>query len=304
MDKIKVLITGVSGFIGIPLAEKLLTQKCEILALSRTTPTIKSNDSIVWLEADLSSPNSYREQIESFSPDVVIHLAWQDIPDFSFQTSIKNLNQSLEFLSFVSGLKSCKKILVSGSCWEFNIKKGECLETDVSIPKDHFTWAKHSIRTWLEMICKQNEISLGWFRIFYVYGPRQRAASLIPTVLNDVKNGKIPQIKTPKNANDYIFVDDVIDAFAIATNNNFSSGIYNLGSGKSTSVLDICRCAERIVRGSDTLTLQLENESKLNIADIDFWAGNNITKEALNWMPETTLEDGIRKTWNYINTLC
>lgn len=301
MNDVRVLITGATGFIGKPLTKALIDAGCEVLALARKAPS--DEDQINWLEADLSNDESYRDAIVAFAPEVVIHLAWQGIPDYSLETSLANLNQSLRLLSFVLGLGCCKKVMVSGSCWEYAGARGECLESDVSRPQNDFTWAKHSIRMWLEIICKQNEITLGWFRIFYVYGPRQRAASLMPTVLNDMKSGKIPQIKTPKNANDYIFVDDVVDAFSIATNNNFTSGVYNLGSGNSTSVLDICRCAEQIVRGSDTLTQKLENKSKLNLADIDFWAGSKITKEALNWKPKTTLEDGIRQTWDYINAL-
>lgn len=303
MNKLKVVITGASGFIGIPLVESLSRLNCEVLAISRTAPINKTTNSAYWLEADLYSSESYREKIEAFSPEVVIHLAWQDIPDYSFQKSIDNLNQSIEFLSFVADLESCKKILVSGSCWEFDKTQGECLETDIGIPKDHFTWAKHSIRSWIEMTCKQRGIYLGWFRLFYVYGPGQRAGSLIPSILNDLKKGELPQIKTPKNANDYIYVDDVVDAFSIATKNAILSSIYNLGTGKSTTVLDVCRYAEQIVNGSDLLTLQLDNESQTDSSDIDFWAGLKMTKETLDWEPKTLLADGIQQTWNYINTL-
>jgi len=301
MTKLKVLITGVSGFIGLPLVERLANQGCEVLALSRTKPSFNAGNSVSWLEADLTDFQSYRFEIELFSPEIVIHLAWQDIPDFSLNKSINNLNASLEFLAFVVSLDSCKKILVSGSCWEYNRSQGECGETDIVAPKDHFTWAKNSIRTWLEVVAQEKNIIIGWLRIFYVYGPGQRSDALIPTILNEFKIGNLPNIKTPTNANDYIFLDDVVEAFALATTRPIPSGVYNLGSGVSTSVLEICRTAEWIVLGSENLTQKLEIDAGQNTNNINFWASIEGTKKILNWQPITTINSGIKNTWKQIN---
>ena len=303
MNKLRVLITGASGFIGAPLSENLANLGFDVMAISRTLPVNQQARSVNWIGADLSSPATYRETISAFCPEVVIHLAWQDIPDFSIEKSIMNQNQAIEFLSFVTGIESCKKILVSGSCWEYDRVQGECLANDIGAAKDHFTWAKHSIYSWLEMTCKQKVISFGWLRIFYVYGPKQRPASLIPSILMHLKNKELPQIKTPKNASDYVFIDDVVDAFALATENQFSSGIYNLGAGISTSVLEICRYAEQIVYNSSDLTQQLENETQSSVSSVDFWADIEKTKEHFGWEPKTSLLNGITKTWDYINTL-
>ena len=279
MNKLRVLITGASGFIGAPLSENLANLGFDVMAISRTLPENHLARSVNWIGVDLSSPATYRETISAFCPEVVIHLAWQDIPDFSIEKSIMNQNQAIEFLSFVTGIESCKKILVSGSCWEYDRVQGECLANDIGAPKDHFTWAKHSIYSWLEMTCKQKVISFGWLRIFYVYGPKQRPASLIPSILMHLKNKELPQIKTPKNASDYVFIDDVVDAFALATENQFSSGIYNLGAGISTSVLEMCRYAEQIVYNSSDLTQQLEKETQSSVSSVDFWADIEKTKE-------------------------
>ena len=87
----RVVITGASGFIGRPLSLKLADLGYEVLAISRVVPTWSEKSKIFWLEADLSSPLSYQKKIKSFRPEVVIHLAWQDIPDFSFEKSVIQL---------------------------------------------------------------------------------------------------------------------------------------------------------------------------------------------------------------------
>jgi nucleoside-diphosphate-sugar epimerase len=299
---LRVVITGASGFIGKPLSKILAEQGFEVLAITRKRQDGESINFLSWLEADLSSPETYQKVIKSFSPEVLIHLAWQDIPDYSLNKSILNLNQSLEFISFITEIKSCHKILISGSCWEYDITQGECNENYIGKPKDYFTLSKHSLRLWLSMIAKDKSISLGWFRLFYVYGPGQKSNSLIPSVLTHLKDGCLPDIKTLYNSSDYIFIDDVVDAFATAVKSKFESGIYNLGTGKSTSVLEVCRIAERIVLNSSSLTKRIEKKSSSSIADVNFWAGVNPSKKHLKWSSKTNLSDGINRTWNYFQS--
>ena len=221
----KVLVTGASGFIGLPIVQCLQKQGNKVLALSRSEPTRATASSVTWLQADLTSPETYQVAIKEFAPQVVIHLAWQGIPDFSFERSRNNLNHSLDLLSFAVGLGSCQKILVSGSCFELNRLRGECTETEMGTPKDYFTWAKHNLHSWLKVICAEEKIDLGWMRVFYVYGPRQRQESLIPSILTHLQNGKLPDLRTPQNANDFIFVDDVAKGFSNAVSHEFPSGI-------------------------------------------------------------------------------
>ena len=297
----RVVITGASGFIGKPLTESLSGLGHDVLAIARKIPKSSNSTKIFWLEADLSSSSTYKNSIKEFYPEVIIHLAWQDIPDFSLEKSQLNLHQSKDFLSFIASIKSCKKLLIPGSCWEYSNLKGECLETDQALPSNDFTHAKHSLRLWAEVLCKEESISLAWFRVFYVYGPGQRTESLIPTILTQLKKGRLPNISTPQNSNDFIFIDDVVNAFIIATNSKFVSGIYNLGSGMSTSVLDVCRYAEEIVLNSSALTESLEAESQTKSLNMNFWAGIVATKESFNWSPKINILDGITQTWKNIN---
>jgi len=294
---VKVLITGASGFLGRPLVESLLKLGFELLVISRTNSYSQEMGQINWLQADLSL-NLYQDKVRQFAPQIVIHLAWQDIPDFSFEKSRLNLQQSLEFIRFVSKLKSCKKILFSGSCLEYGNVVGKCDENKViKESKNHFVLAKNTLLKEVKTICGNESVCFAWFRIFYVYGPRQRSKSLIPSILNELKEFRLPEIKSPFNSNDYIYVDDVVDVFVKATLNDFSSGIFNIGSGVSTSVVEICRLAEKIVLNSSFLSDKIEAEIFLEKSKVNFWASTIKVNKYFNWSPKIGLVDGIKKTW-------
>ena len=296
----RVLVTGASGFLGVPVIQRLVEAGEDILALSRNVPVEITPGSIRWVRADLSEPSTYRQAVEEFAPEVLVHLAWQDIPDFSFEKSRQNLEQSLDLLTVVLGTGSCRKMLVAGSCLEVNRTKGECFESDVGSAKDGFTWAKHTIRSWLEVRCAEHGISLGWLRIFYVYGPRQRPQALVPIILSHLREGALPPLRTPANCNDFVYIGDLAEAFLAFVRHEFSAGVFNVSSGLSTSVLDVCRHAEQIVCGSDSLSRQLADSVHGSSADVDFWGNTCRIESEVGWSPAIPMADGILQTWQYL----
>jgi UDP-glucose 4-epimerase len=297
MNKVNILVTGATGFIGSNLVQKLSNSGHNLLCLSRKKEKFFFKKNIQWLKSDLSSPSSYTDEVEDFRPNVVIHLSWQDIPDFSLSKSKLNLNQSIDFLSFVINLGSCQKILVSGSCFEYTNPKGICREADNNFPNSYFSWAKLSLYSWLSINCNEKEIDFAWIRMFYVYGPGQRLNSLIPTILSSLKNKSLPNINNYSNANDYVFIDDVIDAFDLCIENKFSSGIFNIGSGHSIPVLEIFKYAELIILESDDFSREIDCNKHLSNLNIDFWADISKAKKEINWAPKIEIEAGLTKTW-------
>ena len=278
----------------------LLNNNHHLLAFSRSTNTL-SHPNIKWHKIDLNEQKSYRNLITNFAPQAVIHLAWQGIPDYSFSNSLLNLQSSLNILHEVINTSSCEKILVAGSCWELNKQHGECFESETGSPKDHFSWAKHSLHSWLEMETSQRDITLGWLRIFYVYGPRQRSASLLPTIFKELQERRLPQLKTPHNANDFVFVEDVGKGFVQAIEHKFQSGVFHLGSGHSTPVWQLCQAAEELIWGTTVLTEELmEKHPKPTQAEVDFWSNCERSQQFLGWSPLTSLETGIQKTWEWM----
>ncbi len=292
----QILITGATGFLGRHIVKLLQDQGHELALVVRDTDValnLKKSKTVI-IQGDLGNLDTVRKSIHKFNPEVCIHLAWEGIPDFSQQISRLNLNLSTDILDFILDNTKCNKIIVAGSCWEYGKKQGACKESDTVIIKTYFTWAKHALNEYLSIKCAEKSVTLNWLRLFYVYGPGQREGSLIPTLIKSIGESKAPLIKSAMNKNDFLYVGDVARAFHIAAIDKIPSGIYNLGSGTSTSVYEVCKTAERLITGQTFMSEQLRNTNREHKVT-DFWADMSKTSQIFDWAVSTPLEEGIEK---------
>jgi nucleoside-diphosphate-sugar epimerase len=289
---LKILVTGSSGFIGSNLIKELDLLQYTTAYLSNS----KSHDNFVYF--DLNKPSLNKTFLIEFNPDVVIHLAWIGIPDYSEKNSLKNLNSSIEFLNIIIENTNCSKIIITGSCWEYGKQNGICSENDSININSYFSWAKTSLYNYLSYKCSEADISFIWFRLFYVYGPRQRSISLIQNLIESLKNKKIPNILHPNNKNDFVFIGDVIKTIIKAIGIKIPNGVYNIGSGKASSVYDICLEVENQLFKSDEISqLILKNGKKLE--NVNFYADTNKTNKFINLKCDTSIKKGIEYQIQY-----
>jgi nucleoside-diphosphate-sugar epimerase len=291
----RIFLTGASGFIGFHLQIYLLSKGHELLVLTRTKKEQLEN--VSWLEGDLSDSERMREAIERFGPEAVFHLAWSGIPDFSEEKCRENAVMSINFLAMVGKVPSVRKIIAAGSCWEYGDRSGACTETDLTEPNNWFSWAKDNIQTYLKRMCEEQDIDWYWGRIFYVYGPMQRAQSLIPTVINSLKKGEVPDILTPMAKQDYIYVGDLVRGLACFLKTPVASGIYNLGSGTLTSVLEMAQILEELISDKSGFALQIDQDTlEASASRQGFYANVESVSAALGWEAVTSVREGLRKT--------
>lgn len=269
----RIFITGGTGFIGTHLVRKLKEDK---------------NNELFLLEKNLADIKNWKKEVEEFKPEACIHLAWEGLPDYSAKASIKNLNYGLNLINFLAEI-GCKKFLGVGSSLEI-----------LPQPLNAFSAAKNALHWLGREIAKENNTNFIWARIFYVYGPGQRETSLIPHLINCKKTGTKAEIKTPEAKNDFIYIEDVIDALAMIIEKGKKSTVYDIGSGRLMSVKDIVKIIfpDQAVR-SDTLN------SKCLKCHFEHFKHADISKikKEIGWEPKTTIKQGIEKTINYYNKI-
>ena len=96
----KVFITGATGFVGrhVMTAVHALGHDVVASAFNKKHKDEDNDSNIHWLYGDLKNLDFLKTGLKSFNPDVVIHLAWQGIPDYSETISRINLNNSIDLI--------------------------------------------------------------------------------------------------------------------------------------------------------------------------------------------------------------
>ena len=291
-----ILLTGGSGFVGRYIYKNLIKDGHSVFTFSRKKQSKDLPPDFIL--GDLNRLDKIKQKIVNFNPEIIIHLAWQDIPDYSEKISKLNLKTSINFFDFLFKETNCRKILCSGSCWEYGKIYGSCKESDKEKINSYFTWAKHSLNNYLKVKCEENDIILNWFRFFYVYGPGQKEQSLIPVITKSILSNQIPKINTPLNKNDFVYVEDIAEIITKAVYIDIKSGIYNIGSGTSTSVYEICKIIEKELLSSKSISDSvLKNTDKKK--KVDFWADMQKINDSLTGVHFTSINKGIKKYLNY-----
>lgn len=286
----KVLITGLTGFVGKSLQEELPLGH-DYFALTRSDQELEKR--VHALSGDLEHLDRVRSRIRKIRPDICIHLAWDGIPYYGYATSRNNLMNSMDLFHFLVTECGCRKIVAAGSCWEYGKDSGPCREDEPIGSGNYFVWAKNSLLNFGLTAARKENITFAWLRLFYVYGPGQHSGSLIPTLARALRRGECPEVKAPLNANDFVYVADAAQAFVKAAFNEVSSGIYNVGSGASTPVWHVCELLERALDKRTSYFKQLKTAA--GKAATDFWADTVKAREILQWSAGTSLEQGIGK---------
>ena len=297
----KTIITGGAGFIGSNLADHLIKIGHKVIILDNFVSGKKSNlshhkkNDLKIVKIDVSKSKKLDKYFKGV--DYIFHLAAlaQIIP------SIKNpkkyfSNNVLGTLNVVKAAKKAKiKKLIyaaSSSCYGTpnKIPTSEIDKIDLKHPYALTKYMGEEIVMRYASMFNMPNIS---FRFFNVYGPRLtisgQYSAVIGNFLSQRKNKKpLTIVGDGKQTRDFIHVDDLADAFIKAIKSKSFNKIYNLGSGKKTSINTIAK----IFGGKKKYIPHRPGEPKNSLANI-----SKIKKE-IKWKPKISIEQGLKKLLN------
>ena len=251
----------------------------------------KNYKNLKWINSDLDINKFNFEKIRKFNPYALIHLSWEKIPDFSKKVCEKNEKDNIIFFNKIQKINSLKKIIITGTCLEYKNKKGEKNEKDKVDLKNYFSKSKIKIYNFVNQKFKK-KVSIAWFRLFYVYGPHQRRGSLLPSLIKSIDKNRQIEIKTPNHKNDFIFVSDVAKIIRRSLFLDFSSGIYNLGSGKPEKILNLIKILEKLKKKSFNIKYKTNSEKKI------FYADTSKLKKTFKIKKFKSLKNGLKEIIN------
>lgn len=237
----KVLVTGATGFIGSYVIQKLLNLNYEVIASSRNKLSAENFDwypKVTYLPLDLSTQDVRIDYYTYFnSPDRVIHLAWEGLPNFKALFHFEdNLWRHYQFLKNLV-TNGAKNITVTGTCLEYGMVEGELKEDMCVNPTTSYGLAKNTLYRFLQQLQGDFRFSLKWMRLFYLFGKGQHPKSILSQLQKALDNDeKEFKMSGGKQSRDYMNVELVADYIVAASLQDEIDGIINCSSNNPITI--------------------------------------------------------------------
>jgi nucleoside-diphosphate-sugar epimerase len=304
--KKNILITGGTGFVGANFVHRLVLEGYKPTLFIRKESNLWRVRNILSkieiIETDLQNIKLISSQIHKIKPTHVFHLAiygaQQGVQKDAIETYTQNIISSVNLME-ASCKEGFQQFVNIGSSSEYGLKKSAMKEVDLLAPINHYGATKAAISLAASVFSNTYHLPICTLRLFSPYGYWEDRRRFVPSLITSAITGKLAALSSPVYVRDFIFIDDVIDAFMhILGSEKTYSEILNIGSGKQYTLKEVVQGIRTVSSGKLKVTW---NNRKSNQLEPAFWKADiSRTKKALNWKPTTTLRQGLEKTYQWM----
>jgi len=298
----RVILTGGTGFVGANLSRRLLKEGHDLHLLLR--PGYKpwrieeiKNDAHLHT-VDLVDAAVLNSVVERIRPDWVFHLAAYGA--YPFQSDALAIMQT-NIIGTINLVEAClragfKAFVNTGTSSEYGFKDHAPPETESLEPNSGYALTKASATLFCRYIAQSKKVHLSTLRLYSAYGPHEESTRLIPTLIRHGLKDELPPLVSPDTAHDYVYVEDVVDAYllAAAKPKQEPGAVYNVGTGIQISLRKVVDVARRVIGIS---TKPKWGSMPNRDWDTNVWvADNRKIRKTLGWQPRYSFEEGFRLT--------
>ena len=301
MNRSRIFIFGSSGFVGANLLRFLLKENYEVGVLLRKSSNLwRIGDKVHQLEkyfGDASSLEAVSSALSDFGPDVVINTmnyggAYGEADvERIVDTNIKGLTHVLE----VSNQRGVDLFINTGSYGEYGVKNGEVNEECSTYPIGEYCISKLLGTLYCKHFALSRQLNVVNLRLFQVYGFYENPIKLMPSTMVALLKEKEPGIRNPTAKRDFVFIEDVIDAYGkiIKDTTQIHHGdIFNIGTSVPHTVSEVVSKLALLLTNKSSggnVCGELRSEDSLNnyVADI------SKIRSVYSWKPQFSLDRGL-----------
>ncbi|MFH1611542.1 MAG: NAD-dependent epimerase/dehydratase family protein [Patescibacteria group bacterium] len=294
-----VIITGGSGFIGSHLADALIEQGHKVVVIDKVKPEKnRHNDHVKYIKINIQDED-VKDIFKKYKPDVVFHLAAHLHDRESVEKPVVNaMDNVIGLINVCEGVRESgqAKIIFTSSCAVYGPQDVLPIDEQVNpVPLTPYGISKLTGEKYLHFYNKTYNIPYVAFRPGNIYGPRQDSSAesgVVGIFSSRLLKGKTAIINNDgKTTRDYVYVADVVTALIKASELDYV-GILNLGTGIQTTTMEIFDYVKDAV---GTRASHDWNEAQMDATKYMELSIKKIKKE-LDWEPNTSLNEGIKKT--------
>jgi GDP-mannose 4,6-dehydratase len=314
----KVLVTGILGFIGSHLAEKLVNNGDEVYGVVRRVANRnldavgKILKDITLITGDITDYASTRNAIKTVNPDVVIHLAAlspvRDSFERPFEYQQANLIGTMNVAHAMLELPDAqtRRILAASTAEVYGLQENQPLKESLPLkPSSPYAVSKAAGDLYLQMMFYTYELHGTVMRPANSYGRKFDNSFLIEYLVTQMLKGENVYIGAPDSIRDYMYVDDHINAYFLAIKSTKADGqVFNAGTGIGVTNRELAQMiADKIGYGRKKIKLGSYPQGypfRPVISDQPYIVLDAAKiKRALNWSPHVNLSEGLDKVITY-----
>jgi nucleoside-diphosphate-sugar epimerase len=294
MDKV-VLVTGASGFIGRHTLQPLQELGFRVHGVAARAHPSEISAGCHWHRADLLDPLQVKNLMAIVQPSHLLHLAWYAVPG-KYWTAPENFRWVQASLELVQQFQAQggQRVLVAGSCAEYDWRYGYCSEElTPKNPQTPYGICKNSLRSLLESYSQLTGMSMAWGRVFFLYGSHEHPSRLVASVIRSMLQGEVARCSHGQQIRDFLHVADAGAAFGAILNSEVQ-GAVNVASGVPLQLQAIIQLIADRLQAHQLLALgaipPAPNEVPLLLADI------TRLRTEVGWQPRWSVDRGISQT--------
>jgi UDP-glucose 4-epimerase len=285
------LVVGATGFIGSHLASALASHGSHVVCVSRSIKNRQflTQANMTWDECDASKRADVKRIIDKHKPEIIYHLTSDSrggrdielIPSSLQNDLISTINVLLE-----SARIGDTHVVIAGSFEE----PGK----NDAFPCSPYAAAKAAGTSYARMISELSGLKVSILRLMMVYGPNQKSYKVLPYVINRLHAGQLAELGSARRDLDWVYVDDVIDAFLRVGSLPWTSADpIDIGTGSLMRLRDCIEIIGDLMERPDLLSFGAIEDRALEREEP---ANTEPARIRLGWKAKTKFEDGIKAT--------
>jgi GDP-mannose 4,6-dehydratase len=318
---VKVLVTGILGFIGSNLAERLVDEGYEAYGVvrrvaNRSFEVIKRIlKDVTLVTGDITDYVSIRNALKTVNPDVIVHLAARTPVRDSFERPFEyqqaNFAGTMNVAHAMLELPDpqTRRLIAASTAEVYGLQGKEPLKESLALrPTSPYAVSKAAADLYLQMMFHTYDLNCIVMRPTNTYGRKFDNSFVIEYLVTQMLKGEKIYVGAPNSVRDYMYVGDHVNAYFLVMKSIKAKGeVYNIGTGVGTSNKELAEMiAEKI--GYDRKRIVFGSYPpgypyRPPISDQpSIVLDSNKIKKELDWAPKVSLSEGLDEVISYFKS--
>ena len=292
-----ILVLGASGFVGANIFRMLLSIRGDVFGTATHMPTwrLEGVAETQVRVTDLLVDSNLDALLDDIRPRTVFNCIAYGAYSFETDGALiyqTNFNMTAKLVARLAK-RDIACYVHAGSSSEYGDHASGPGEDELPEPNSDYSVSKVACANLLRYYGTHKKFSCANLRLYSVFGPLEDSSRLLPTLIKNGLEGNYPEFVRPDISRDFVYVDDVTEAFvdtALNLREQDYGESFNIGSGCKTTIADIAQVAKKVfaIEGEPVF------KAEARAWDVSDWYANPArAKECLGWQARTRFEDGL-----------